>query len=895
MRGVVLRANGNRISRYSMKAMLLASAAFCLAHAIGAPGPTFAQSAKPQTITLNIRSQDLGSALTVLADRAGMRLLFPSGIVTGLTSPKLSGDFTREQALARLLAGSGLDYSFTDANTVTITNPATESYAARVARDDPVLLDPIVVKAGRDGEAADTPYQTAGSSSYISGEQIERFRGTSPADMLRAVPGVTTSGTRNGGAINVNVRGMQDMDRVPVVVDGALQSITEYRGYAGAANRSYVDPDFIGGISVERGPSLGADASGATGGVVRMNTIRAEDIVQEGKNWGIRLRGGLNSNSVSPPQPGTFGGMILNRIPGSARPLPALETIDFFTPGNFERPELLNPSTGSGSIVAAYSDDLFEFVAAHAQRYQGNYFAGRNGDDGAGLLIEPHSSAPNQYVASNTGIGPYRLGEEVLNTSNDSKSWLAKAAVKLDGGHRIEASYIRYDSEYGELMPSYFSLFPLGVPQMPLSDVAVDTYTATWTWNPDDNDLINLRMNAWRTEVDQTIRVAVDSSALVEYPREGDRWGISAENTSMLATRLGEVSFNYGLSYNDAAIDSRTIQSLNGSIVSEMPDRQGWRREASAFASSQYKPTHWLKFDAGGRYTHTTSHDDCASGRNCYDDLKTDGWAPIAAVTVEPWRGIQGYVRYAEAIRSPSLYEAIQGTSFSELPTRPLLPEHAKNWEVGVNILRDDTFTDGDKLRFKAAWFDNTIDDYLTRRAIRGSRYVMTNLESAWFKGIELSASYDTGTVFGDIAYNRYLDSEFCLSDEDFPIPGAPNATQCSSGGTNAGFNAMHVPPKEKLSVTLGTRAFDERLTLGGRATYVGQRLSESNGTGRLITPNWNPYTIVDLFASYKINDRMQLDLNIDNVGDRFYIDALEDGFNPGPGRTLRGTLTVNF
>lgn len=70
-----------------------------------------------------------------------------------------------------------------------------------------------------------------------------------------------------------------------------------YRGYAGSAARIYVDPDFISEVSVEKGASTGADATGASGGVVRMRTLQVEDFLLPGRKVGARVKLGFNTNS----------------------------------------------------------------------------------------------------------------------------------------------------------------------------------------------------------------------------------------------------------------------------------------------------------------------------------------------------------------------------------------------------------------------------------------------------------------------------------------------------------------------------------------------------------------------------------------------------------------------
>ena len=153
MRDRATTARKIKISGDAFRAALLASAALFLVVGTGMLSPAHGQSATTQIITLNIRSQNLGAALTSFADRSGLRLLFPSSLVEGRTSPALSGSFTREQALARLLAGSGLSYAFTDAVTVTITDPAAAA-GAPLSSDGMLVLDTIDVSGAGDRNAA---------------------------------------------------------------------------------------------------------------------------------------------------------------------------------------------------------------------------------------------------------------------------------------------------------------------------------------------------------------------------------------------------------------------------------------------------------------------------------------------------------------------------------------------------------------------------------------------------------------------------------------------------------------------------------------------------------------------------------------------------------------------
>ena len=66
--------------------------------------------AAPARQRIDIPAQDLGTALTELARRADREIYFSSDLTSGRHARHLRGEFTVEQALNRLLAGSPLGF-----------------------------------------------------------------------------------------------------------------------------------------------------------------------------------------------------------------------------------------------------------------------------------------------------------------------------------------------------------------------------------------------------------------------------------------------------------------------------------------------------------------------------------------------------------------------------------------------------------------------------------------------------------------------------------------------------------------------------------------------------------------------------------------------------------------
>ncbi|MGE8941344.1 TonB-dependent receptor domain-containing protein [Leptospira interrogans] len=832
---------------------MLGSAAMYLA--LGALGSVcssvFAQGVSSQTVSFNIPAQSLGSALTSFADRAGVKLLFPSTMVAGKSSAGLSGSLTRQQALSRLLAGTGLTYRFTSADTVTISGPNAAESSGSATVDGAIALDTIDVSGGTGAAAANLPYQTPGSSAYISAEQIQLIPPTSTGDIFKTTPGVTVAGNRNGVSMNVNIRGLQGMNRVATMIDGAIQQSSSYRGYSGHDSRVYVDPEFIAGIEIEKGPG---SSPGAMGGSVNMRTLSTADILEEGKNYGARIRGGLGSNTVAPDAARSVSGMAGR----AGQPSPPLVI------GLTDSPDMPRLDNGFGSAVAAMTTGNIDVLAGYSYRRAGNYFAGTHGKDKVpgGTTIRDRFS-------------PYGYGEEVHNTSQDTRSTLAKVKLRPADGHSLEIGYVRYESLYGEAYPDlmlYLGTTGLYIKnQGKLNEVVSDTYTARYAFTPVDNPWVDLRANVWLSEV---------SNDWNSYSLGTDvmTWGADAHNTSRVALPIGNFKVNYGLQYYIEDVQSESL-TTGGASNGNM---NGERSMSSVFARAEYTVLDKIRFDAGIRY------DTFRTGIGDYDNPagvtdKTGSKAnPNFGITLMPLDGLQIFGTYAQGWRPPSVRETTLRMSGFINANPDLKPEESENWEFGANYLKNGILTDSDKLRVKVAYFDNDYKDYIVRANIGGFPRGFRNIPGVKMKGIEFSGAYDIGWGFAEFGINRYTKVEYCLT------------VTCENETSGDDYGSYHIPPKYSGSITLGVRLLDEKLTIGGRLTYAGDRAIGRSGVGA-VNSDWAPYAIYDAFGTYKFDDQTLIDLSAENITDLYYLDALSDARMPSPGRTVRVTMTKKF
>ena len=866
-----------RVDRRRMKVGgLLAGALMATTALTGLAMPTMvmAQAAAPASQNFNIPAQPLGEAMNDFGQQSRMQVSMDAAAVRGVNSPGVSGSMAPVQALSRLLAGTGFTYRITG-NLVTLERApqaggAIQLGAVRVegatgAGAVSGISGMATVEGLEGGDPANAPYRTAGTSSYISHEDIQRFRGSSNGDFLSSIPGVLNGENRNSGALDINIRGMQGQGRVPIVIDGAMQESTVYRGYAGMAGRTYLDPDLIGGVSIEKGPSAAADASGAVGGIVRARTLNVGDIVAPGGTYGFVIRGGMTGNNVKAPPGVTLGGEE-----------PAVR--------NFDRPDFLDLRGGNLSVAYGYRSDLFDVVAAVVRRRSGNYYSGGEG-------ISPD--------AWKGGANRFSYDEQVLNTSHDNTSVLLRTVIRPAEGHALDLSYMRYETEHGEMKPS--QLMYGDTPRQTTSDIGVDTWTARYRYNP-TSALIDFKADLWLTEIESFVidPVRLDYG---DFIYNGDmfsatasqRRGVTLSNTSRFSGPAGELAIAYGGAFDMEKFGySDDWARLNEQYPGRSWDttREGWRRQYSAFVAATYKPAPWATVELAGRYTDNVVQDRKAGTSWVQGGVinrdENSGWAPVFSAIIEPMRGLQVYGRYAEALRFPSPFEGTEGFSGSVNPYTNLRPEHAHNTEIGVNYQAFGLLGDDDMLQAKFGWFHNDVTDYITLGSERLTApngnstdiLVRTNIPRVSLKGYEYSVRYDRGWLYGEVSGTEYIDITSCSR----PTPGQSDWCEPGMAATNQSWFVNHVPPRRVNSVTLGGRLFNEKLELGARYSKVEREPA---------------YEVVDLFGSYAINERTSLNLTVNNLTDRYYVDALSLGEGvavlPSPGRTLSFNLVTRF
>ena len=91
-----------------------------------------AETTQAQTYRFDIQEQSLDGALAAFSAVTRLQVLVPSELTQGVLSPGVSGNLGQRDALARLLAGTGLSAAFINADTVTLEKRVSSGTALEV-------------------------------------------------------------------------------------------------------------------------------------------------------------------------------------------------------------------------------------------------------------------------------------------------------------------------------------------------------------------------------------------------------------------------------------------------------------------------------------------------------------------------------------------------------------------------------------------------------------------------------------------------------------------------------------------------------------------------------------------------------------------------------------------
>lgn len=803
--------------------ILLASSALCMSNsAAEAQSPTTSQAVK--TIGYAIPAGSLGSVISQIGKASNLQILYPSALIRGKQSAGLRGTMTERDALSRVLSGSGLQYRYVNRKTVTITQIAGPSPLSTY--DGSEILSTVFVYASDS--------DNVGKVKLTSEDIDKKFSGDMNA-LFRAQPGVFTRAPLDQPGLTVNVRGMQGGGRVNSMIDGIPQNFRNVSGHAATNDPLvFIDPLFVQSIDVKKGQARGADGMGTLSGAVNFKTLEASDVLQPNRNFGVLTKIRTNTNYLD----------IAMMAATAAR--------------------FSSEKHGSGDILAALS---YRKVGAYT--------------DGRGNRIP---SDPN------------------INARREPASGLLKLHYSPNDIHDFQFNGQFYNTSF--LAYSTYSGGRSGYQWTVERKNASGIYTFT-----PDNPYVSVRLKAHIG----TAKVAYPENIGVFGGRRGTNTAYGFDLTNISSFDLpddAELTLEYG-----AALQSDQYKG-NGKRGGN-PD--GSLVKSGVFADASIQ---WNKFtlDAGLRYDMWQTKgvrsfdrpgtNGCPAGNTPCPrdkDAKSGGKLnPSIGLSYRPIDGLRLYGRYALSSRAPTVSEMFASFhDFSGLGTPTfnnvnLVPEEQKGLDIGFEARRENLFFKGDRFTFGANYFHNTIENYIgvgvnpsmtirdylgaVGRAVAARDFAeMMRLQrmaqqvaneqmqfqnaaqTVKMSGIELKGGYDTG--------HFYINGSAAFMNTKQPY-----------GEAAIGLgNDIGRQPRISGMLDIGTRWFDQKLTIGGRMRYTGKTIQARAAVydlrGNPPTPtlvdgghiNVPAYALFDVYSSYKHSKNLEIFASVDNVFDKFY------------------------
>ncbi|RUU27546.1 TonB-dependent hemoglobin/transferrin/lactoferrin family receptor [Mesorhizobium sp. M6A.T.Ce.TU.016.01.1.1] len=459
-------------------------------------------------------------------------------------------------------------------------------------------------------------------------------------------------------------------------------------------------------------------------------------------------------------------------------------------------------------------------------------------------------------------------GDTVPWTGERITSGYMKATLRPADGHELKLGTIlqRYSDQItgssGSTSPT-LSRYD--------TDTTNQTYTAAYTWKPDDNELIDFSANAYhnRTRAEQTQVWPTSAIGNFRY-YDVATTGFNVKNSSRFDAWKMAHTLTYGLDYYYLEASSEAAHFGAG-------EQQGY----GGFLQWQGDYDNWLQLIAAMRYDGYQLDGETKTVPPEEASMSGDRWSPRLTVGVTPLEGFQLYGTYSEGYRAPGLQDVYRGggahgSGDTYVPNLLLQPETARNWEAGVNLKYDDILAAGDLFRAKVNVFHTDVEDYIEVDLRPDVTRTAINIGDARLKGIEAEAVYDYGWGFVNLA-GALIDAKVV-------------------SGVYSG-QALSNTPLDRFSATLGFRILEDQLTVGAQYLSVG-KITRTNRT----QPNEptvvdDGFDLVNVFANWRINDHAKLDFAVDNVFDTAYTDpqsawSTSAATEQGKGRTFKVALT---
>ncbi|MDF0668408.1 MAG: TonB-dependent receptor [Nitrospira sp.] len=694
------------------------------------------QSVPPGTknapIEFNISAQPLGSALNAFAEKTGWQVSVPTELVADRTSSGISGIHQPEAALQALLAGTGLTYSLTEGNAVTLvpgaamptvaapsiggseaTTPGSQAGSTDTTMAKPIKVSEIVVKEKRErrdsytvdevSSATRIPvpvHDTPRSVEVVTRQVLDDQKVTRFSEALRNVSGVAESNTQGGRAGEFTIRGFAS--EFNVFKNGFRDDAT----FASTTARDIIN---LERIEVVKGPPSYLYGRGDPGGVI--NQITKAPL----KNPYYSAEMLIGSYNLYRPQ-FDIGG-----------PLNASKTLTFRFNGMFESSGSYREGVESTRTFLAPTIG-WEIGPRTTLRFEGEYLYSRAPIDrgltafGGGVLPIPISTFlgdPARMDIAQNGKATLIL----LHDFNDMFRWRTgfRAAVNSDQYRSREAWFYVGDESDGILNLAQFY-----IPKTSQSYYLQNEVHGNFSTGPIKHKAI----------------------VGIELGREVSDESVADDNQGQDTTVQG--AFSYINVFNPA---DRLFLDTPLTTTSDSKEVNGI---LGVYFGDHLSLTDKLHLHAGGRFDYfkqdLTNRPTDLDPTQTEEGLTDTAFSPSVGLTYQPWKPIALYANYTE-----SFMPNVGTRSFD----RSLLsPQRGKAYEGGVKF----RFFE-DRLRATIAGFHINKTNVPTIDPINGLPFVVATGEQR-SQGIEFDVAGRILPGWDLIGNYAYIDARVTEDNE---------------------------------------------------------------------------------------------------------------------------------
>ncbi|WP_129243616.1 TonB-dependent hemoglobin/transferrin/lactoferrin family receptor [Achromobacter veterisilvae] len=491
----------------------------------------------------------------------------------------------------------------------------------------------------------------------------------------------------------------------------------------------------------------------------------------------------------------------------------------------------------STNLTAAARSGNFDFLASGTFRDFGEIHTGASGD---------HAKYPND---------------------GNLKSGLFKGGFSPNELNRVELSYQRFvDKMVGPTNPGGNLLSQFS------HDLKRDQeqYTGTWAFRDTDRSLLDGKLTIYQTTF------KLNSHSLATPPQADTTTmtktvGASLQNSSRFNTGPWMAHrLTYGVDiYRDTSENTSAGQSN-----SVLPN--GEMRAVGVFLQDEVSfLNNWTLIGA-------LRHDDYKLTSPGQSEVSHNKLSPKLTLKYQPWDVLGVYASYGKAYRGPTLTEMFGNLNtnqalFNFRPNTDLKPETSTAKEVGATLSFDDVLGAGDRLRVKATYFTEDVEDMIDQQVVgsytRAAPFVGTglifqrnNVARAERHGAEVEVAYAWDDLTLGLGYSRLRSK-------------------------NADTGAHLYAPPDKLAF-----GAQYRIDNNWSVRYLGQFVRAQDYDSTELRRR-SGYAVHDIGLSYQ-QRQYRIDVGITNLFDKPYAtyqQSMAETFTYELGRSVNVTLSARF